>query len=124
MRSVYAGCLLDDDHLFETELVNKIIYEMKKGKAPDIDGLSVEHLLYSHPSLPFILSKLFKLIFFCRYVPLGFKKSYIVPIPKLKDCRFKAMTYDDFRGITISPVISKILALYDEGFSGILIKWG
>jgi len=54
MRSVYSGCLLDDDHLFETELVNKIIYEMKQGKAPDIDGLSVEHLLYSHPSLPFI----------------------------------------------------------------------
>ena len=45
MRSVYSGCLLDDDHLFETALVNKIIYEMKKGKAPDIDGLSVEHLL-------------------------------------------------------------------------------
>jgi len=45
MRSVYSGCLLDDDdHLFETELVNKIIYEMNKGKAPDIDGLSVEHL--------------------------------------------------------------------------------
>ena len=32
MRSVYSGCLLDDDHLFETELVNKIIYEMKKRK--------------------------------------------------------------------------------------------
>jgi len=30
--SVYSGCLLDDDHLFETELVNKIIYEMKKEK--------------------------------------------------------------------------------------------
>jgi len=82
----------DDHHLFETELVNKIIYEMKKGKAPDIGGLSVEHLLYSHSSLPFILSKFFKLIFFCRYVLLRFKKSYIVPIPKPKDCRSKAMT--------------------------------
>ena len=66
-----------------------------------IDGLSVEHLLYSHPSLPFISSKLFKLIFLCRYVPLGFKKSNIVPIPKPKDCRSKAMTYDDFRSITV-----------------------
>jgi len=108
MRSVYSGRLLDDDHLFATELVNKIIYEMKKGKAADIGGLSVEHLLYSHPSFPFILSKFFKLIFFCRYVLLGFKESYIVPIPKPKDCRSKAMIYDDFRGITISHVISKI----------------
>ena len=63
---------------------------------------------YSWLTGPFILSKFFKLIFFCRYVPLRFNKSYIVPIPKPKDCRSKAMTYDDFRGITISPVISKI----------------
>ena len=41
------------------------------------------------------------------YVPVGFRKSYIVPIPKPKDCRSKSMKYDDFRGITISPVISK-----------------
>ena len=34
MRSVYSGCLPDDDDdLFETELVNKIIYEMKKRKS-------------------------------------------------------------------------------------------
>ena len=39
--------------------------------------------------------------------PVGFRKSYIVPIPKPKDCRSKSMKYDDFRGITISPVISK-----------------
>ena len=35
-------------------------------------------------------------------------QSYIVPIPKILDCRTKAMTYDDFRGIAISPVISKV----------------
>ena len=108
MRSDYCGLSFDNDHLFDTELISKTIYEMKKGKAPDIEGLSVEHLSYSHPSLPFILSKFFRLIFFCRYVPVGFRKSYIVPIPKPKDCRSKSMKYDDFRGITISPVISKI----------------
>jgi len=73
---------------------------MKRGKAPGIDGLSVEHLSYSHPAVPIVISKLFKLIFNCRYVPSGFKKSYVVlvPIPKIRDCRTKAMTYDDFRG--------------------------
>jgi len=35
----------------------------------------------------------------------GFKRSYIVPIPKVKDCRTRALTYDDFRGIAISPII-------------------
>jgi len=32
--------------------------------------------------------------------------SYTVPIPKLKDC--KSMSCDDFRGITISPILSKV----------------
>jgi len=81
---------------------------MKRGKASGIDDLPVEHLLYSHQALLVVISKLFKLIFDCSYVPGRFKQSYIVPIPKIRDCRTKAMTYDDFRGIAISPVISKV----------------
>ena len=34
--------------------------------------------------------------------------SYIAPIPKLKDARSKALTCNDFRGIAITPVISKL----------------
>ena len=45
--------------------------------------------------LVFFCSKFRKIIFFCRYVPVGFRKSYIVPIPKPKDCRSKSMKYDD-----------------------------
>jgi len=43
-----------------------------------------------------------------RYIPAGFKMSYIAPIPKLKDARSKALTCNDFRGIAITPVISKL----------------
>jgi len=43
-----------------------------------------------------------------RRIPSGFKSSYVVPIPKIKDCRTKAMTCDDFRGIAISPILSKV----------------
>jgi len=85
---------------------------MQYGKAPGIDSSSVEHLPYGHSSLPVVLSKLFKLIFACDYVPSGFKQSYIVPIPKIRCCRTKAMTYHDFRGIAISPVISKAFKHY------------
>jgi len=83
---------------------------MTREKAPGIDGLSVEHLSYSQPAFPVVISELFrpKLIFVCGYVPFGFKQSCIDPIPKIRDCRTKAMTYDDFRGIAISSVISKI----------------
>ena len=34
--------------------------------------------------------------------------SYIVPIPKIKDCRTKAMSCGDFRGIAICPLLSKV----------------
>jgi len=33
------------------EMVDKCIDCIKKGKAAGIDGLTVEHLLYSHPAL-------------------------------------------------------------------------
>ena len=82
--------------------------DLKCGRAPGIDGLSAEHLTRAHPVLPVILSKLFRLILLCRRVPSGFGHSYIVPIPKSRDSVTKALTCEDFRGIAISPTISKL----------------
>ena len=47
-------------------MVSKIIFDMKRGKAADIYGLTVEHLQYSHPVLSVLLSKFFLLITLCR----------------------------------------------------------
>ena len=55
-----------------------------------------------------ILGKLFQLILLCKQVPAWFGHSYIVPFPKPKDCITKALTCEDFRGITISLIISKL----------------
>jgi len=44
----------------------------------------------------------------CHYVPIGFGLNYTVPIPKVKDCRSKALTCDEFRGIAISSIMSII----------------
>jgi len=43
--------------------------------------------------------------------------SYTVPIPKSNECN-RALTVDDFRGISISPVISKLFehAILDLNF--------
>ena len=108
LRNSYSGLPLSDNDIFDTELVSKVISDLKRGKAADIDGLTAEHILHSHPILSVILSKLFQLILKCRHVPTGFRYSYTVPIPKPKDCRTKAMKCDDFRGISISPILSKI----------------
>jgi len=67
---------------FTTELVAKIISEIKVGRAADIDGLMGEHLVKAHPILPVILSKFFNLMVLSRHIPTAFGYSYIVPIPK------------------------------------------
>jgi len=108
LRATYRGFTLTDEHSIDTELVSTVISRLHAGKAADIAGLTAEHLTHSHPSLPVVLGKLFKLIFQHGYVPEGFRQSYIVPVPKVKDCRIKSMTCNDFRGIAISPIVSKI----------------
>ena len=90
------------------QLVSHKMQNLKRGKtAANVSGLSVKHMLFSHPILSVILSKLFQLIWLTEYIPDGFKYNYIVPIPKPKDCHSKTMTYNDFRGIAISPIVSK-----------------
>jgi len=108
MRCNYSGLPLGDIKTLNTEMVSKIILNLKRGKAPGIDGLMAEHLQYCHPIISVILSKLFQLIMLTQYVPSGFKLSYIVPIPKVKDTLSTALKCDNFRGIAISPILSKV----------------
>jgi len=82
---------------------------MKRGKADDLEEITCEHLIFSPALLPCILAKLFNLMINISYVPLSFGRSYTVPILK-SNCNVygKAVTVDDFRGVSISPVISKV----------------
>jgi len=106
MREKYYGLPTLAD--FTTEAVSRIIFDLTRGKAADIDGLTAEHLQYSNPVVSVLLAKLFALIALSRRPPVGFKRSYIVPIPKSNDCRSKALSCQDFRGIAISPLLSKV----------------
>ena len=108
-RVGYVGAPLLDEYRFDAELVENVINDMKRGKAPDLDGLSIEHLINCHPILPCILARFFNLIIRSGYVPTQFGLSYTVPLLKGSlNSRSKNLTCDDFRGISISPVLSKI----------------
>jgi len=108
-RSNYSGVPFDDDALFDVELVDKSIRSCNRGKAAGLDSLTAEHLQYCHPVLCSILTKLFNLMIKVGYVPDGFGLSYTVPLPKTNhSCHIKSLTADDFRGISISAVISKV----------------
>ena len=93
---------------FSTELVEKIINSMSLGKAPGIDEITAEHLRYAHPLLYVVLSRLFNLFISAGVVPDNFCISYTVPLLKGSvSSNNKSLCVDDFRGISISPVISK-----------------
>jgi hypothetical protein len=106
-RDVYNGMPLDKGDEIDTELVDKIISELQRGKAAGLDTLTAEHLQHSHPIVRCILAKLFNLMIKAGCVPISFGCSYTVPLIKV-DSKAKALTCNDFRGISISPVISKI----------------
>ena len=107
-RTSYCGLPITEEHEIDTELVSSILSRLHCGKAPDVVGLTAEHLVNSHPSISVVLCKLFKIIMNCRCVPSGFKHGYLVPIPKMRYLRGKSLSCDDFRGIAISPIISKV----------------
>ena len=109
-RINYVGSSLNDKYFFDVELINNLIFSMKKGRASGLDELSCEHLMNCHPIVIVILSKLFNWFLKLGHVPLAFGTSYTVPVPKC-DCRTRSMSVDDFRGISISPVISKLFEL-------------
>ena len=104
-RIQYTVFLFIHDYFFDVELVGSVFCKLKCGKAA---GLSAEHLTNSHPILSCILYRLFNLIIGCGHVPSAFGQSYTVPIAKITDCCTKSMSVDDFRGIAISSVVSKV----------------
>ena len=94
---------------FDAALVESVICNLSRGKATGLDNISAEHLQFCHALLPVVLAMLFNLMIKIGYVPGAFSQSYTVPL--LKDhCNayVKSVSANDFRGISISPVISKV----------------
>ena len=88
--------------------IDRVIRDLKKGKTPGPDNISVEHLSYCHESLVCILSYLFNWILITKSVPDLFCLSFTVPIPKGCDTITRVAKSSDFRGIAVSSVFSKI----------------
>ena len=107
---------------FDVDLISNVILDLEHGKAAELDDLSAEHLVYAHPSVVIILSKLFELVVKHNVVPDGFRCNYIIPLPKI-NVRSKRLTCNDFRGIAIAPVILKIFEhCFLKRFSNYLVS--
>jgi exonuclease III len=118
-RTDYVGRFCNSLSSFNVDIVSSCLGSFKRGKASGLDHVTSEHLQFSHPVVVLILCKLFNMLLHCGKVPLSFRTSYIVPIPKVTGTGGKPLECDDFRGISINATFSKLfekclLVTFDE----------
>ena len=104
----YIGNILTTKNLFDVEQITKLITFMKLGKSPGIDGITLEHLIHSHYYVFVMITFLCNLMTISGYVPNEFGCGLTYPIPKTPTYK-KLLTTSDFRGITLNPIVSKIM---------------
>ena len=80
---------------------------LKNGKAAGHDLVTNEHLKYGGEALYDHLATLFNVMLRCSHVPAEMKKGIIVTI--IKDRHKSSSTPSNYRGITLLPVIYKLL---------------
>ena len=84
-------------------------FKLKKSKAAGFDGISVEHLSHAHPILVVHLALQFRLLYKYGLVPDDFGQGIVIPLLQNRDGnRFVS---DNYRGITLSPVIGKLFEM-------------
>jgi hypothetical protein len=99
-----------NDWLFTVESIDNVVFnQMKRGKAAGIDNVCLEHIIFSDPSIIVHLCKVFNLLLKHEYVPSQFGLGIVIPL--LRDRNGNVCSSENYRGITVSPVISKIFEL-------------
>ena len=91
---------------FTVEEVVIALSKLKRGKASGFDNVTCEHILYAHPIVVSCITDLFNMIMQAGCVPKGFGRGIMIPL--LKNGCLDPTKCENYRGITLSPVISKI----------------
>ena len=101
--------------VYEASLENILdaTFKLKKGKSSDDSLVSAEHFFNAPLILFDRLQRLFNQMLQHGHVPFQFKCGTIVPI--VKDRQGNLGDMNNYRGITIAPVISKIFEYVQFG---------
>jgi len=91
------------------ELVDECTRNMKCGKAAGHYELTAEHLQNAHPILMVLISLLFNMVNLHGMVPDDFTRGIIIPL--IKNNEGNKTSSDNYRGITMSPVLSKLFEM-------------
>jgi len=92
--------------LLDVETVETCLRQMSKCKAHGVDNVEVEHLLYFHPLAIVLLCLLFNVMLKHGVVPRIFSSGIIAPV--LKDKHGDNTNINNYRGVTLSPAVSKL----------------
>lgn len=85
--------------------VLRAINRLNSGKAADIHGLAPEHIKLTAEVCAPLLVPLFRAMLDTGTIPTQLQQSYIIPVHKRgKD----PLSSDNYRGISISPIINKV----------------
>jgi exonuclease III len=96
--------------LIAIETIEQCINKLKPLKAAGHDGIAPEHLIHSHPCVSAHLKILFTLMLRHSFVPDSFGRGTLIPI--VKDKNGDVGSLDNYRPITISPIVSKVFELF------------
>ena len=104
--STHASKCDCQNYVFSLETTIDAVFSMKSGKCADDDGLHAEHFM-NGPLILFIkLTSLFDNMLRHAFVPTDFRFGTITPI--VKDRHGIVSDVANYRGITISPMCSKV----------------
>lgn len=103
----FNAYVCDTDPCFlSSEDVGNALSKLKLGKAPGVDFITTEHLIYSHPVVITTMSKLFNLMLMCGYVPEPFRVGIVIPL--IKGTNLNSTECDNYRCVTLSSIVSKV----------------
>ncbi|KAJ0169527.1 hypothetical protein K1T71_014712 [Dendrolimus kikuchii] len=97
----------NNSHKFSAEDVARAVREMKRGKSPGWDGLSIEHILHAGPDIYYILANLFSICHSTNHLPEALMKTVVVPVPKNKTGDLSSLK--NYRPISLGTILGKIL---------------
>ena len=99
---IYMICLDSsvDPKPVTDEEIKKAIASLNRGKAPDVYGVTAEHVYYGRPAVTNCVQTLINNILFNKEIPSSMKLGILNPIFKNKgNCKES----QNYRGITITP---------------------
>ena len=97
------------EFVVETDMVEKVIQSLRGNKAPGSDSICEKHLMYAPGCVIVHISTLLTCMLIHGYLPNSMTDGIIVPI--VKDELASRSEMSNYRSVTLSSTISKILEL-------------